>query len=92
MDTAIERRISLIHALVGAGLGVGSPGMFGTTITLATALLVGFVFSFPLYIITRNTFNLPPEEYSLKHWLTKGYVYFMAAWLLTWTLSYNLAG
>ncbi len=92
MDAAVERRISLIHALVGAGLGVGSPGMFGTTVTLTTALLVGFVFSFPLYIITRNTLNLPPEEYTIKHWLAKGYLYFMSAWLLTWTLSYNLMG
>jgi hypothetical protein len=89
MEREIERKVSLIHALVGAVVGVASPFLFTRTLTFVSVIIVGFLLAYPLYILTRKIFNISEKEFTLKDWLVKGYLYFFAAWILVWTIAYN---
>ncbi len=89
MKHEIERKVSLIHALAGATFGVVSPFLFTRTLTFVSVIIAGFLFAYPLYILTRRIFNLPEKEFDLKEWLGKGFLYFFAAWILVWTIAYN---
>jgi hypothetical protein len=87
----IERKISLIHALAGAVLGV----VFGLflnppELTLLSVLLLGFIISYPLKLLTMKFFNLSSEEFLLKEWLGKGYFIFVTVWIMVWVFFYNL--
>ena len=89
MEHEIERRISLIHTLVGAIMGVASPYLFTGTLTFVSVIIVGFLIAYPFFYITRKIFNLSEKEFTLKDWAVKGYLYFFAAWILVWILVYN---
>ncbi|NOZ59580.1 MAG: hypothetical protein GXO66_08425 [Euryarchaeota archaeon] len=89
MEYRVERKISLIHAAAGTLLGLVSPFVIPGTLTLVSVIIVGFLLAYPLYILTKKSFNLSEKEFTLKDWLGKGYLYFFAAWILVWTLFYN---
>jgi hypothetical protein len=89
MEYRVERKISLMHALAGAIFGLASPFLFTRTLTFVSVIILGFLLAYPFYLITRRVFNLPQKEFTLKDWLGKGYLYFLAAWILVWTILYN---
>ncbi len=91
MDMELERRIALIHASFGLVLGLvfgyyfNSPGL-----TLFSVLLIGFILSYPLKILSMRLFNLSSEEFPLKQWLAKGYFLFMTIWIVVWVFILNI--
>ncbi len=90
MDEQIMRKIGLIHALAGAIFGVFTAFYFNVPgLTLISVLMIGFVFSYPLYVLTRKIFDLPDKEFSVKVWICKGYFLFFVVWIIVWTLIYN---
>ncbi len=90
MDEQIIRKIGLMHALAGAIFGVFTAFFFNVPgLTIISVLIVGLVFSYPLYILTKKTFNLSEKEFPIKSWLIKGYFLFFAFWIIVWTLVYN---
>ncbi len=89
MEYSVERRISLMHALAGAIFGLASPFLFTRTLTFVSVIILGLFIAYPLYLLSCRVFSLPQKEFSLKDWLGKGYLYFLAAWILVWTILYN---
>ncbi len=86
MDAETKRKISLIHIAYGTVLGI----LFGkyaiNVESFFAAMLIGFVISYPIYILTKKFFN---TEFEIKEWIVSGYVYFFLSWILFWTLFYN---
>lgn len=91
MEMEIERKIALLHAAAGAALGVIF-GLYVNTpeLTLLSVLILGFILSYPLKILSMKFFNLSSEEFVLKDWLGKGYFIFLTVWLMVWVFLYNL--
>ncbi len=86
MDIETKRKISLIHIAYGILLGI----LFGRYAirmeSIFAAMLVGFIISYPLYIVLKKILSL---EFEIKEWITAGYIYFFLSWILFWTLFYN---
>lgn len=91
MDIELERNIALLHAFAGVALGVVF-GLYLNTpeLTILSVLLLGFIISYPLKILSMKVFNLSREEFLLKDWLKKGYIIFVMVWILVWVFIYNL--
>jgi ABC-type dipeptide/oligopeptide/nickel transport system permease subunit len=91
MDMDTERKIALMHAFLGLVLGV----VFGyylnsSDLTLLSVLLIGFILSYPLKVLSMKLFNLSNEEFLLKQWLGKGYFIFITIWIMVWIFVFNL--
>lgn len=91
MDMDTERKIALMHAFLGLVLGV----VFGyylnsSDLTLLSVLLIGFILSYPLKLLSMKLFNLSNEEFLLKQWLGKGYFIFITIWIMVWIFVFNL--
>jgi hypothetical protein len=91
MEMETERKIALLHASAGVALGVAF-GLYLNTpeLTLLSVLLLGFILSYPLKILSMKLFNLSSEEFVLKAWLGKGYFIFITVWIMVWVFVYNL--
>lgn len=91
MEMEIERKIALLHAFAGVALGVAF-GLYLNTpeLTLLSVLLLGFILSYPLKILSMKFFNLSSEDFTLKEWLGKGYFIFLTVWIMVWVFTYNL--
>lgn len=89
MDKDTERKIALMHAFLGLVLGVGFGNYLETTgLTLLSVLLIGFILSYPLKLLSERLFNL--SNFLLKEWLGKGYFIFITVWIVVWIFVYNL--
>ncbi len=91
MEMETERRIAILHTFAGVALGVAF-GLYLNTpeMTLLSVLLLGFILSYPLKILSMKLFNLSSEEFVLKVWLGKGYFIFITVWIMVWIFVYNL--
>ena len=90
MDMDTERKIVLIHAFFGLILGVIFGYYLDIVGTILSVLLIGFILSYPLKVLSGKLFNLSNEEFLLKQWLGKGYFIFISIWIVTWILVFNL--
>ena len=91
MDKDAERKIGLVHSLAGLVLGIVSGRYLdGPNFNLLNVLLLGFVVSYPLMLLSKRLFNLSENEFGLKDWLAKGYFLFFVVWIVVWTFLYNL--
>jgi hypothetical protein len=91
MDKETERRIALLHALVGVVVGAWmglSTRIEG--LTIFSAIMMGVVISSPLFLLTRKLFSLTPEEFQFKDWFTKGFFNFLLPWIVVWVFTFNL--
>jgi hypothetical protein len=91
MDVELERKIALVHAFAGVALGVVF-GLYLNTpeLTILSVLLLGFILSYPLKILSMKLFNLSKEEFLLKDWLGKGYFIFVTVWIVVWVFIFNM--
>jgi hypothetical protein len=91
MDKETERRIALLHALAGLGVGVGM-GLYYRVegLTILSVIIIGVILSSPLLLVTRKLFSLAPEEFQPKDWLGKGFFNFFLIWIVTWVFVFNL--
>lgn len=91
MDKELERKIALIHAIAGIALGVASGIYLNTAdLTILSVLLLGFIVSYPLKILSMRLFNLSNENFILKDWLGKGYFIFVTIWIVVWVFIFNM--
>lgn len=91
MDMETERKIAVIHASVGLALGLAFGYYLDSSgLTILSVLLIGFILSYPLKILSMKLFNLSNEEFPLKQWLGKGYFIFVTVWILVWIFIFNL--
>lgn len=91
MDKRIERKIGLLHTLLGAIIGIIS-GLYikGTNLSIINVLFIGMILTYPLFPLSKRLFNLSEKDFQLKHWLIKGFFLFFITWILVWTFVYNI--
>ena len=91
IEKELERKIAYLHAVYGLVAGVLFGIFFaGPAIPFLSVLIWGFIVSYPAMLITKNMFKLSDEDYNLKSWLGKGFLYFFTVWLVAWVFVYNL--
>lgn len=86
-----ERQIALLHAAYGVVAGI----MFGlyyksAAIPFLSVLIWGFAISYPAIFITRKMFRLSVEDFNIKAWIVKGFLYFFLVWIVAWVFVYNI--
>lgn len=92
IEKEVERKIAYIHAAYGlvsgiiAGLYYKSPAM-----PFLSVLIWGFILSYPVMILTRSIFKLSAEDFNIKTWITKGFLYFFSVWVVVWVFVYNVS-
>ena len=91
IEKELERQIAYLHAVYGLVMGVLF-GIYsgGEVIPFVTVLIWGLMVSYPAMLVTKRAFKLPDEDYSVKSWLGKGFLYFFSMWLVVWVFVYNL--
>jgi hypothetical protein len=91
IEKELERRISYIHAAYGLVAGVLF-GIYygGEVIPFVSVLIWGIMLSYPVMLITKSVFKLSNEDYNIKSWLGKGFLYFLPMWLVVWVFVHNL--
>jgi hypothetical protein len=90
MEKEVERKISLIHAGIGAIFGVVTPFIINRELTFLSVLIIGLIVSYPLRIISMKIFNLSDEDFKIKEWIAKGFLIFFMVWIIVWTFLFNL--
>jgi hypothetical protein len=91
IEKTLERRIAYIHAAYGLVAGVLFGLYYGReVISFASVLILSLMVSYPAMLITKHAFKLPDEDYNIKSWLGKGFLYFFSMWLVVWVFVYNL--
>jgi membrane protein DedA with SNARE-associated domain len=91
IEKEIERRIAYLHAAYGLVAGV----LFGIysdsqAIPFISVLMWGFMVSYPGMFITKRMFKLSNEDFNIKSWIGKGFLYFFSVWLVAWVFVYNI--
>lgn len=91
IEKELERRIAYIHAAYGLVMGVLF-GIYsnGEAVPFVTVLLWSLMISYPAMLVTKSAFKLSGEDYNIKSWLGKGFLYFFSMWLVVWVFVYNL--
>ncbi len=91
IEKTLERQIAYIHAAYGLVAGVLFGIFYGREVVpFASVLILGIMVSYPAMLITKWVFKLPDEDYNIKSWLGKGFLYFFTVWLVVWVFVYNL--
>ena len=91
IEKEIERQIAYLHAVYGLVAGVVLGIYFnGEAIPFLSALIWGFMISYPAMFITKSVFKLKSEDFTVKTWIGKGFLYFFSMWLVAWVFVYNL--
>ena len=91
IEKTLERQIAYLHAAYGLVAGVLFGIYFsGEAIPFLSVLIWGFMVSYPAMLITKSVFKLSSEDYNIKSWLGKGFLYFFTVWLVVWVFVYNL--
>jgi hypothetical protein len=91
IEKDLERRIAYLHAAYGLVAGI----LFGIysgneVVPFVTVLLWGIMVSYPAMLITKRMYKLTDEDYNIKSWLGKGFLYFFSMWLVVWVFVHNL--
>ena len=91
IEKEIERQIAYLHAAYGLVAGI----LFGiffdrAVIPFVSVLIWGVMVSYPVMLVTKKMFKLSDEDYNIKSWLTKGFLYFFMMWLVAWVFVYNI--
>ncbi len=91
IEKEIERQIAYLHAAYGLVAGI----LFGiffdrAVIPFVSVLIWGVMVSYPAMLVTKRVFKLSDEDYNIKSWLAKGFLYFFTVWLVAWVFVHNI--
>lgn len=91
IEKEVERQIAFLHAAYGLIAGIIS-GIYyrGDAMPLLTVLIGGAIIAYPAMLLSKKMFNLNTEDFDIKAWLGKGFLYFLSIWLVSWVFVYNL--
>ena len=91
IEKELERQIAYLHAAYGLVAGIFF-GIYvrGEVVEFVTVLLWGLIVSYPAMLITKRMFKLTEEDYNIKSWLGKGFLYFFTVWLVVWVFVHNV--
>ena len=91
IEKKIERQIAYLHAVYGLVAGVFFAIYASVEVVpFVTVLLWSLIVSYPAMFITKKVFKLNDEDYNLKSWLGKGFLYFFSVWIVAWVFAFNL--
>ncbi len=91
IDKEVERQIAFLHAAYGLIAGIVL-GLYhkSDVLPFLNVLIWGFIVSYPVMIVSKKTFKLSAEDFTVKAWLGKGFFYFFTVWMVVWAFVYNV--
>jgi hypothetical protein len=91
IEKEVERQIAYLHAAYGLIAGI-ILGLYYNSAGLPflSVLIWGFVISYPAMIISKSIFKLSAEDFNIKAWIGKGFLYFFSVWIVVWVFVYNI--
>ncbi len=91
IEKEVERQIAYLHTAYGLIVGI-ILGLYynSTAIPFLSVLIWGFVISYPAMVISKIVFKLSAEDFNIKAWITKGFLYFFLVWIMVWVFVYNI--
>ncbi len=91
IEKEIERKIAFMHAIYGLLAGAVFGVYYkGDAMPFLGTIIWGVAISYPMMILTRSVFKLSNEDFYIKAWIGKGFIYFFLVWIVAWIFMYNI--